>query len=398
MKRIVFVCECYGMETSGGTEQYTRLVAERLANRYEVEVLTTKAVDRKTWKDWYSREEEVIHGVTVHRFSVEELRSEHEKDDLADYITYLNEGSKSLEREHTYYRRRGPYTPALIQYLRKNSKNYDAFFFVGYHNYITNEGLPYVQNRAILIPRACEEPNLHFACTEMLMSQPAGFVFLTNEERLLVRRTFPKSEAIPCQVMGTGIDIPCQPDPDLFQRQYRITDPYIIYVGRIDEEKNCPMLFHYFLEYKKRNGGNLKLVLMGNQGCPIPENKDIIALGHVSEENKFHGLAGAVSLVLPSTAESLSLPVLEAMSVSVPVLVNGVSSVLRGHCVKSNAGLFYKNYFEFEGALKVMLERPEIRLKLCENARVYIRENYNWAKILRQFHDMIQRIQEKQNN
>ena len=45
MKRIALVNQRYGMEVNGGSEYYTRMIAERLANRYEVEVLTTKAVD-----------------------------------------------------------------------------------------------------------------------------------------------------------------------------------------------------------------------------------------------------------------------------------------------------------------------------------------------------------------
>ena len=62
MKRIALVHPRYGLEISGGSETYARKIAEHLANRYEVEVLTTKAVDSATWKDWYVRDVETIHG------------------------------------------------------------------------------------------------------------------------------------------------------------------------------------------------------------------------------------------------------------------------------------------------------------------------------------------------
>ena len=71
MKRIALVNQRYGLEVNGGSEYYTRMIAERLANRYEVEVLTTKAVDYTTWKDWYARDVETIHGVTVRRFPLD---------------------------------------------------------------------------------------------------------------------------------------------------------------------------------------------------------------------------------------------------------------------------------------------------------------------------------------
>ena len=60
MKRIAFVNQRYGLEVNGGSEYYTRLMAERLAKYYEVDVLTTKAVDYTTWKDWYVRDVETI--------------------------------------------------------------------------------------------------------------------------------------------------------------------------------------------------------------------------------------------------------------------------------------------------------------------------------------------------
>ena len=40
MKRIALVHPRYGLEISGGSETYARKIAEHLANRYEVEVLT----------------------------------------------------------------------------------------------------------------------------------------------------------------------------------------------------------------------------------------------------------------------------------------------------------------------------------------------------------------------
>ncbi|WP_295217533.1 glycosyltransferase family 4 protein [Ruminococcus sp.] len=392
MKRIAIVNQRYGLEVNGGSEYYARLIAERLANRYEVEVLTTKAVDYTTWKDWYARDVETIHGVTVRRFPVERLRARDFNSYNEAYLQELSQGQRSLAKERTWFEKQGPYSPACIRYIRKHKDDYDVFIFVTYLYYLTVMGLPEVADKAIFIPTAHEEPYLHFLTYENLFTRPKAFVFLTDEERKLVRRQFPKTEPIPCDVMGTGVDIPCDPDPAQFRRQYGITDPYLIYVGRIDEGKDCPMLFRYFMEYKKRCGGDLKLVLMGKAVCRIPKHPDIISLGFVPEEDKFHGIAGAKALVLPSKFESLSISVLEAMSLSVPVLVNGACAVLKGHCTKSNGGLFYANYFEFEGAVQYLLHHPVEYMQMCANARAYITRNYDWDVIMQKFSAVIESV------
>lgn len=51
-----------------------------------------------------------------------------------------------------------------------------------------------------------------------------------------------------------------------------------------------------------------------------------------------------LGLVLPSKFESLSIVVLEAFSLKIPVLVNSACEVLKSHCIKSQGGLYYRKY------------------------------------------------------
>ena len=69
--------------------------------------------------------------------------------------------------------------------------------------------------------------------------------------------------------------MPEEVSADRFRKKYSQYDleNYVIYVGRIDEGKDCPRLFKYFMEYKKRNKNNLKLVLMGKAVCDIPKHR-----------------------------------------------------------------------------------------------------------------------------
>lgn len=389
MKRIALVNQRYGLEVNGGSEYYTRLIAERLAERFTVDVITTKALDYTTWKNHYEADEEEINGVRVLRFPVEKPRAK----DFNDFNgKYLSSGNYNEETERTWFEKQGPYSPAAIEYIRSSKDKYDVFIFVTYLYYLTVAGLPEVAEKAVFIPTAHEEPFIHFKTYERLFTLPKAYVFLTDEEKALVQGLF-RCEGIPHRVMGTGVEVPCEPDEKAFRSKFGIEGDYIIYVGRIDEGKDCPTLFRYFLEYRRRRPeSRLKLVLMGKPVCDIPEHEDIISLGFVSEEDKFSGIAGAKCLVLPSRFESLSISVLEAMTLSVPVIVNGVCEVLKGHCVKSNGGLYYMNYFEFEGILDYVFTHDSEYAQLRKNAKAYVDSNYRWDVIMKGFGEIISEI------
>jgi glycosyltransferase involved in cell wall biosynthesis len=320
------------------------------------------------------------------------LRADDFNDYNGRYLEYIRTNGTDLKREDVWFEKQGPLCPDAIDYIRKNKDKYDVFIFVTYLYYLTVKGLPEVAEKAVLIPTAHEEPFIHFKTFETIFNLPKAFVFLTDEEKSLVQNLF-SCKNIMCDVMGTGVEIPSVPDAAAFREKYNINDEYIIYVGRIDEGKDCPMLFKYFLEYKKRHSeSKLKLILMGKQVCDIPKSNDIISLGFVSEEDKFNGICAAKCLVLPSKFESLSISVLEAMSLSVPVIVNGVCQVLKGHCTKSNGGLYYMNYFEFEGIIDYIFSHNTEYLQMCLNARKYITDNYEWDAIMKKFENLISSI------
>lgn len=70
-KKIAFVVQRYGLEVNGGSELSCRLIAEKLSQHYEVEILTTKALDYVTWENHYTEDIEKINGITVRRFKTD---------------------------------------------------------------------------------------------------------------------------------------------------------------------------------------------------------------------------------------------------------------------------------------------------------------------------------------
>ncbi len=389
-KKIALVNQRYGLEVNGGSELYTRQIAERLTDFYDVDVITTKALDYTTWDNHYTADDEYINGVYVIRFPVDKCRAKDFDKFNGEYLQSVSRGLTDIEKEKKWFEKQGPYCPKAIEYIVSHRNDYSAFIFVTYLYYLTVFGLPEAADKSIFIPTAHDEPFIRFEKYKTLFNMPKGFIYLTNEEKELVNGLF-HNESIMSDVLGAGVTIPQSVNADRFKEKFGVNN-YIIYVGRIDEGKNCPQLFNYFIEYKKRNQNDLKLVLLGKAVCSIPKHKDIISLGFVSDEDKFDGIKGARFLVLPSQFESLSISVLEAMALGVPVLVNGGCEVLKGHCHNSNGGLYYNNYFEFEGCTEYLLSHNKEYSEMSENCLEYIKKNFQWDVIIARIRDLIEKI------
>ena len=56
----------------------------------------------------------------------------------------------------------------------------------------------------------------------------------------------PATTSVPGVVVGIGSDLPRETAPERFRRKYDIRGPFVIYVGRIDENKGCAELFDFF--------------------------------------------------------------------------------------------------------------------------------------------------------
>ena len=68
--KLAFITPRYGGEIAAGAEHACRLLAEQLSLRHDVEVLTTSARDRQTWKNEYGEGADRVRGVLVRRFAV----------------------------------------------------------------------------------------------------------------------------------------------------------------------------------------------------------------------------------------------------------------------------------------------------------------------------------------
>src|SRR5688572_27232930 len=128
---------------------------------------------------------------------------------------------------------------------------------------------------------------------------------------------------------------------------------------------------------------------------PIPKHHRIHHLGFLSDQDKFDALAAADLLIMPSYFESLSMVALEAWALGRPVLANGWCDVLRGQCIRSNAGLYYESYEEFVEALYSLESNGPLNARLGRNGRDFFKRHYAWPVIERKYLEMFEQLKKR---
>ena len=424
--KLAFIVQRYGAEILGGSEYHCRLVAERLSAHHDVEVLTTCAQDYVTWQNAYPEGTDRVRGVTVRRFANAHTRNIQEFNRYSDWIF---SHPHTREDELEWLRQQGPWCPALVEHLRRTHESYDVLIFFTYLYAPTVLGLQVDPARSILVPTAHDEPAIRLGIYKELFSLPAGIAYNTAVERKFLTTHF-SIRAVVEETIGCGVDLPPQSShhPEeralldgpadsaggeeadeatharslshltlrgaAFRRRHRIHGPFALYGGRIDPGKGCEELIEYFGAYVDA-GGEASLALMGVKLMPLPEEPFIRFAGLLPERERLQALEAATVIIVPSPYESLSLLALEAFAVGTPVLANARSEVLVDHCLRSNAGLFYADRYEFMECLNLLMADRRLRMLMGRQGREYVRRHYRWDVVLGKYDRMVSRLRSR---
>jgi glycosyltransferase involved in cell wall biosynthesis len=389
--KLAFVVQRYGAEINGGAELHCRWIAEHMRRHHEVEVLTTRALDYITWKNSYPSGATTVNGVPVKRFSVRRPRR---PDRFGRIQEFILESEHRESDEIRWLEEEGPRSPSLIRYIRRHRADYDHFVFFSYRYYHSYWGIRAVPEKSILVPTAERDAVIHLRLFSDLFTMPRAIVYNSHEERAMINAVS-GNESVPGDIVGVGTVVPPEPRADRFRKKHGVARDYVLYIGRIDENKGFPGLFEHFLRFKAETGSPVKLVLIGSTVIGIPAHPDVIHLGFLDEQDKFDALDGARALLMPSFFESLSMVTLEAWAMGKPVLANARCEVLRGQCLRSNAGLFYEGYAEFREALALLLDSADLREALGRNGRKYYGDNYTWDRIEDKYLAILNRLEGK---
>jgi glycosyltransferase involved in cell wall biosynthesis len=417
--KFAFVTPRYGADLSAGIEHACRLIAEHVCERHDVDVLTTCARDHRTWKNEYSEGADRVRGVLVRRFGVSQV-PDHIGFDALSQRLQMSPHSRAEELE--WVRLHGPWSPGLLEYLKRANRSYDVLVFFGLWHPLTVHGVEIAPERSVLFPYLQLQPALRFGIWPDVARSVRGLGFFSEAERRLLHSYLGVRHAGE-EVVGIGVDPPPQQayprhqqdpndsitddeehgtedesdEPDYldgrgipFKRRHRLYGRFALYGGRVESDNGCEEMLEYFDTFAASEN-DTTLVLMGVKMMKVPEEPYVRLAGVIPDRERMTAYEAADVTIAPASDDLLAQPLLESLAVGTPVLASARNAAAVEHCRRAGAGLYYRNREEFVGALTLLTSNAQLREKLGGNGRTYIRSHHRWDGVLGRFDRLISR-------
>jgi glycosyltransferase involved in cell wall biosynthesis len=377
--RIGLVTPRFHPTVLGGAELLARWFAERLSLAgHQVEVFTTCALDSITWENALPAGTERHGDALVHRYPVDRAdpraRGELEQ--------RLRQGQRLSLQDEERWLRAGLASAPMEEELSRRGRDFDAVVGLPYLVGTTYFAFRAVPERFFLLPCLHDEPFARMSATSLMLGRARGVLFNSVPERDLARRITP--ELARSAVVGVGFDAPAGADPEAFRAKYAVAGPFAVFVGRLETDKNVPQLVRYFTRYAQRRGGDLELLLVGDGDIQVPADRRVRKLS-IDWDDRDSMLGASSFLFQPSLKESFSIVMMQTWLSGTPVLVHARGEVSTYHCLRSNGGLWFANYPEFEVMVERLEADRELRDTLGANGRDYVTHEYGWPRVLERF-------------
>lgn len=417
--KFAFVTPRYGAEIATGPEHACRLLAEAVSERHAVDVITTCARDPLTWKNEYAEGSDRVRGVVIRRYTVTQP---HDRAAFTQLSNELAGAARPASVELEWVRRLGPWSPGLIDHLKRQHRSYDAIVFFSLCHPTTVHGVEAAGERSVLFPYLQLNAALRFGLWKEILTSVRAVGYLAASERRVARaflRVSPESE----EVVGIGVDpLPPQTYPrhqqdpaDIaaaddgdavapiadegeylsgrgvpFRRRHRLYGIFALYGGRVEPDNGCEEMLEYFDSYAAADG-DLALVLTGVKLMKLPDAPYLRAAGVLADRDRMIAYEAADVTLAPDPHDLPAQSVLESFAVGTPVLASARNDNAVEHCRRANAGLYYADRDEFVEALRLLITNARLRQRLGENGREYVRQHHRWDAVIGRFERLVLR-------
>ena len=201
------------------------------------------------------------------------------------------------------------------------------------------------------------------------------------------------------QVVYHGIDydsryVTDQPGISFIRQKYKLPKSYILFVGRLEARKNILTLLKAFKYLKTNFNLDMSLLLVGKKGWGYNHISSLVKqlnlAGSVNElgwidENDLNAIYSAAELfVFPSWYEGFGLPILEAMSCRLPVILSDIPTHRE---IANDSALYFRPGDKIELAERIysLLNDNTIKENLITKG-LERTKYFNWQKTA---HEMI---------
>ncbi len=422
--KLALITPRYGAEITTGPEYACRRLAEQLAGRHSVEVITTCAQRADTWANAGPEGTDRVRGVIVRRFAAIPA---HDVQETTRQAARLFEGLAGHEADIEWARRAGPWSPGLVEFLSRQARNYDALVFFSWKHATTLQGIRVAPERSILVPWLELEPALRLGLASDTLATPAGMAFLSAAERRLAR-LYARRPPAHDEVIGLGVAPPAlqtypriqlepeeQPEADdtedpeptppdewakphltrpgsPFRRRRKLDGKLVMYGGRFSTAGGCEEMFEYFDAYAAAYPDEASLVLMGPKMMKVPPGRAVVMGGMLTDRERLAAFEAADVTIAPSAGDLCAEAVLESLSAGTPVLASAANAAAVEHCRRSNGGLFYANRDEFVEALHELASNDTLREALGLAGREYAGQHYRWDAVIGRLDRLVTRL------
>ena len=170
---------------------------------------------------------------------------------------------------------------------------------------------------------------------------------------------------------------------------------YILFVGTVEPRKNLDRLVSAWnlLDTGVRSG--VRLIVVGATGWLVDslvghlkETEAIEFRGHVDDVELIELMQGAMAFVYPSLYEGFGLPVVEAMSLGIPVLTSNIGATRE---VADGAAILVDpmSVEDIRAGIETLISDPDLRRSLAILGQLRA-SSYSWARTAQQTIELIE--------
>lgn len=368
---------------SGGAEVAARTLAEESVKRgIKVTVLTTccKTPYDNWWKNSMQPGDEVVNGVCVKRFALNEYGREKYEGTI---VKQINNQEISEEDKLNFYMY-GISSDDLCDYIATIQDGVPIivlpYFQALAYNVITKN--PY---RVSMIPCFHNESQFYWNQIDDMIKYCNRIFYLSEPEKDMTIKQYGYKhgkKVIEGIVLGLGVEISNEIRQQLLNQEnnQELPSKYIVYVGRKDIGKGVKELIHYH----KKVPENIPLVFVGggDQSLIPLDDKRFIDYGFVDTIDKYRIIKNASALVNLSPNESFSIVIMEAWLMEVPVIVSNRCDVTRHHCEVSNGGFWINDESDYKKIVEYIINNQDICHRIGIQGKEYVQVNYCWDNVI----------------